>query len=126
MHDPESMGEPGMLCGREDPPRALELADPAQTLHPGRVEQIVLGRVLDPESDRPGLVGPKVLRKLDISVDRVADEIDCRKQTSAHGQSGMGVERDVGPGRSSGSGVGVGAGAFWTVGAGFGFGTVPT
>ena len=46
VHDPEAVGEARMLGRREDPARALELADPAQALQPGGVEQVVLGDVL--------------------------------------------------------------------------------
>ena len=43
---PEPVGEPRVLGGREDPAGALELADPAQPLEPGRVEEVLLGGVL--------------------------------------------------------------------------------
>ena len=43
VHDPEPVREARVLRGREDPPGALELADPAQALEPGRVEQVLLG-----------------------------------------------------------------------------------
>ena len=46
VHDPEAVGEARVLGRREDPARALELADPAHALEPGRVEQVLLGDVL--------------------------------------------------------------------------------
>ena len=46
VHDAEAVGEARVLGGREDPAGALELADPAQPLEPGRVEQVLLGDVL--------------------------------------------------------------------------------
>ena len=46
VHDPETVREAGVLRGREDPPRALQLADPAQALEPCGVEEVLLGDVL--------------------------------------------------------------------------------
>ena len=46
VHDAEAVGEPRVLGGREDPAGALELADPAQALEPGGVEEVLLGGVL--------------------------------------------------------------------------------
>ena len=46
VHDAEAVREAGVLGGREDPAGALELADPAQPLEPGGVEQVLLGDVL--------------------------------------------------------------------------------
>ena len=47
VHDPEAVRETRMLGGREDPARALELADAAEPLQPRRVEEVLLGDVLD-------------------------------------------------------------------------------
>ena len=46
VHDAKAVGEPGVLGGREDPASALQLADPAQPLQPGRVEEVLLGDIL--------------------------------------------------------------------------------
>ena len=46
VHDAQAVGEARVLGGREDPAGALELADPAQPLEPGRVEQVLLGDIL--------------------------------------------------------------------------------
>ena len=46
VHHPQAMGEARVLGCREDPAGALQLADPAQPLEPGRVEQVLLGDVL--------------------------------------------------------------------------------
>ena len=43
VHHAQAVGEAAVLGGREDPARALELADPAQALEPGGIEEIVLG-----------------------------------------------------------------------------------
>ena len=53
VHDPEAVGEARVLGGREDPARALELADPAQALEPGGVEEVLLGDVLVRAVRRP-------------------------------------------------------------------------
>ena len=52
VHHPEAVGEPAVLGRREDPAGALELADPAQPLEPGRVEEIVLGGGLVGQAER--------------------------------------------------------------------------
>ena len=46
VHDAETVREPRVLGRREDPARALELADAAEALQPRRVEEVVLGGVL--------------------------------------------------------------------------------
>ena len=51
VHHAQTVGEPRVLGGREDPSGALELADPAEPLDPRRVEQVLLG-------DRPRRAGP--------------------------------------------------------------------
>jgi len=43
MHDPDAVGETTVLGGREDPPRALQLVDALETLHPGAVDDVGLG-----------------------------------------------------------------------------------
>ena len=76
VHDPEAVGEARVLGRREDPARALELADPAQPLEPGGVEQVLLGDVLVGQPGRRGLVAGQALGQLDVAVDRVADQVD--------------------------------------------------
>ena len=46
VHHAEAVGEPRVLGRREDPARALKLADPPQALEPGRVEEVLFGDVL--------------------------------------------------------------------------------
>ena len=84
VHDPEAVREPRVLGRREHPARALELADPAQPLDPGRVEQVLLGRVLVGQSGRRGLLGGQPLRQLDVGVDRVADQVDRAERVARH------------------------------------------
>ena len=59
-----------MLGGREDPPRALELVDPAKALQPGRVDQVLLGRI----AGHP--TGP-AFRDAKVSVDGIAGQVDA-------------------------------------------------
>ena len=84
VHDPEPVREARVLRGREDPPGALELADPAQALEPGRVEQVLLGHLLVRQSGRTGLVRREALGQLDVAVDRVADEVDGSERVARH------------------------------------------
>ena len=88
VHDPEAVGEPRMLGGREDPAGALELADAAQPLEPRRVEQVLLGDVLGRQPGRRRLVGRQPLGQLDVPVDRVADQVDRGERVAAHVGSG--------------------------------------
>ena len=76
VHHAQAVGEARVLGGREHPARALELADPAQALDPGGVEQVVLGDVLRVEVRGAGLGRREALRQLDVAVDRVADQVD--------------------------------------------------
>ena len=84
MHDAQTVGEARVLGGREDPAGALELADPAQPLEPGRVEQVLLGDVLVGQPGRAGLVRREPLGQLDVAVDRVADEVDRGERVARH------------------------------------------
>ncbi len=59
-----------MLSSREDPPRTLELVDPAQALQPRRVDEVLLG------SPAGNPAGP-ALRDAKVSVDGIAREIDA-------------------------------------------------
>jgi hypothetical protein len=43
VHRSEGMLKPGMLGRRVNPAGALELVDPPETLHPGGVDQVLLG-----------------------------------------------------------------------------------
>ena len=68
----------------KDPARALELADPAQPLEPGGVEEIVLGGVLVRQAGVCRLVAGQPLRQLEVAVDRVADEVDGGEGVARH------------------------------------------
>src|SRR5216683_1201059 len=61
----ERVLEAAVLGGREYPARGLQLRHPPQPLHPGRVDEILLGGL----PGRP--VGPRIE---DVLVDRVGDE----------------------------------------------------
>ena len=84
VHDPEAVGEPRVLGGREDPAGALELADAAQPLEPRRVEQVLLGGLLGGQPCRRRLVACQPLGQLHVPVDRVADEVDRGERLAAH------------------------------------------
>ena len=84
VHDAEAVGEPGVLRRREDPPGALELADPPQPLEPRRVEEVLLGGVLRRQAGGVRLRGREPFRQLDVAVDRVADEVDGGEAGRAH------------------------------------------
>ena len=90
VHDPQAVGEPGVLGRREHPARALELRDPAQPLEPGRVEQVVLGDVLVGVAGGARLGGGQPLGELDVAVDRVGDEVDGREREPAAGSRAAG------------------------------------
>jgi hypothetical protein len=92
VHDPQPVGEARVLSGREDPARALELADPAEALQPGRVEQVVLGRVLVREPGGGRFAAGQALRELDVAVDRVADEVDRRERVARGAARGQGTQ----------------------------------
>ena len=53
VHHPQAVGEAAVLGRREDPAGALELADPAQPLEPGGVEQVVFGVRLERQARGP-------------------------------------------------------------------------
>ena len=97
VHDPEAVGEPRVLGGREDPARALQLADPAQPLEPRRVEQVLLGGVLGREPGRRRLVRRQSLGQLHVPVDRVADEVDRGERLAAHVGQGTQITHLAGP-----------------------------
>ena len=83
VHDAQAVREARVLGGGKDPACALELADPAQALEPGRVEQVLLGHRLDRQPGRRRLVRGEPLGQLDVAVDRVADEVDGRERLAA-------------------------------------------
>jgi uncharacterized protein len=60
-----------MLGGREHPPRALELMDAPEPLHPRRVDEVLLGCVA---RYSPGAA----LRDAKVSVDGIAGKVDSR------------------------------------------------
>ena len=91
VHHAEPVGEPAVLCGREDPPGALELADPAQPLEPGRVQQVLFGDALVGQPDRRGGIRLEPLGELDVPVDRVADEVDRRERDGGASSAGYGT-----------------------------------
>ena len=84
VHDAKAVGEPRVLGRREDPPGALELADPAQTLDPRGVEDVLLGDVLVGQPERRRLVAGEALGEFDVPVDRVADQVDRRELVTFH------------------------------------------
>ena len=84
VHHAEAVREPRVLGGREDPARALELADPAQPLEPRGVEQVVLGGVLVRQARCRRLVAREPLGQLEVAVDRVADEVDGGEGVARH------------------------------------------
>ena len=73
-----------MLRGREDPPSALELADPAEALEPRGVEQILLGGLLGRQAGGGGFVRREAFRELDVAVDRIADQVDRAERMARH------------------------------------------
>src|SRR5260370_17895076 len=60
-----------MLRGGEHPPRALELMDAAEALHPGGVDEVLLRRVA-------GHAARTALRDAKVSVDGIARQVDSR------------------------------------------------
>ncbi|TMF92257.1 MAG: DUF309 domain-containing protein [Chloroflexi bacterium] len=60
-----------MLGGGEHPPRALKLVDPAQPLHPGRVDEILFCRTA-------GHTARSALGDAKVSVDWIAGQIHAR------------------------------------------------
>ena len=84
VHHAEAVREPRVLRGREDPARALELADPAQPLEPRGIEEVVLGGVLVGQAGRARLGAGQPLRQLEVAVDRVADEVDGGEGVARH------------------------------------------
>ena len=85
MHHAEAMREAAMFGGREDPTRALQLADAAQSLQPRAVEQILFGGLFLSVAGGCGTLGGEALGELDIAVDRVADQVDCLELLRVHG-----------------------------------------
>ncbi len=85
VHHAEPVREPRVLRGREDPARALQLADPAQALEPDGIEDVLLGRLLGRHPGGLRLGGGEPLRQLDVAVDGIADEVDGGEAGRAHG-----------------------------------------
>ena len=84
VHHPEPVGEARVLGRREDPPGALELRDPAETLEPRRIEDVLLGDRLRGQAGRGRLGRRDALGQLDVAVDRVADQVDRGERMPAH------------------------------------------
>ena len=84
VHDPQAVGEAAVFGGREDPAGALELADPAQPLDPGGVEQVLLGEFLERQVHARGGSRLQPLGQFDVPVDRVADQVDGGERVPAH------------------------------------------
>ena len=61
-----------------------------QPLDPGRVQEVVLGRVLLVESGRARLRGRQALGQLHVPVDRVADEVDGGEEQAPPAAIGRG------------------------------------
>ena len=85
MHDAEAMREAAVLSGREDPTGALQLADAAKALQPWAVEEILFGGLLLGVAGGRGTLGGEPLCELDITVDRVADQVDRLELLRIHG-----------------------------------------
>ena len=71
VHRTQSVLKPRMLRRREDPPRALQLMDPAQALQPCGIHEVLL-RCLACDTARPPLCDAKV------SVDGIGGQVDAR------------------------------------------------
>ena len=93
VHDAEAVREPRVLRRREDPARALELADAPQPLEPGGVEEVVLGGVLVGQAGLGRLGTGQPLRQLEVAVDRVADEVDGGEGVARHRRQDTGAIR---------------------------------
>ena len=85
VHDAEAMREAAVFGGGEDPSSALQLADAAQALQPGAVEQILLGRLLVGVAGGGCTLRGEALGELDVAVDRVADQVDRLELLRIHG-----------------------------------------
>src|SRR5206468_8814189 len=74
VHGPERVDKPAVLGGRVNPPGALELEDAAEPLDPGRIDQVLLGRLpLRVARLPPGGAGEGD-GEGDVLVNRVGDE----------------------------------------------------
>ena len=80
MHRPETVGEAAVLGGREHPPRALQLMDALEALHPGVVDDVGLG----------DLAGARQ-RDAQVAVERIGDEMDVVVGESHRAQPGDGA-----------------------------------
>ena len=69
MHRAEGVLKARVLGGREDPPRALQLVNPAQALHPAGVYEVLLGCLA-------GHPAWPALRDAKVSVDGIARQVD--------------------------------------------------
>src|SRR2546428_14189506 len=69
VHGAQGVLKPGVLRGRENPPRTLQLVNAAEPLQPGAVDQVLLRRG-PRHAARPTLCDAKV------SVDRIARQVD--------------------------------------------------
>src|SRR5256886_13990060 len=67
MHGTKRVLKARMLAAGEDPPGRLELVNPAQSLQPGMIEQVLLGRDAVPVD---------ALGDLDIAVQRIGYQVD--------------------------------------------------
>ena len=70
VHGAQRMLEARVLGGREHPPGALQLVDPAQPLQPGGVHEVLLRRLAGHATGAP-------TRDAKVSVDGIAREIDA-------------------------------------------------
>src|SRR3982750_3209129 len=73
-----------MFGRREDPSRALELADSTKPLEPRAVEEVLLGDLLVAKSSGDGVRPGDPFCQLHVAVDRVADEVDRPKRMARH------------------------------------------
>jgi hypothetical protein len=74
VHGAENVLEAGMLGARINPPGALQLMNPSQTLHPGMIDERLLGRL-------PAIAGS---RENDVSVHRITQQALGSKLVSGH------------------------------------------
>ena len=77
VHCTEQVDKARVLRAGEDPPRALQLVDAAETLQPGTVEQLALARMTR-----------AAFGDLDVAVQRIGDQVDLAEPAGrVHGDS---------------------------------------
>ena len=89
VHHAQTVREPGVLGGREDPACRLQLADPAEPLQPRGVQQVLLGDILVEQPRGARLDRRQPLGELEVAVDGIGDEIDGGERVPPRGTSGQ-------------------------------------